>query len=177
MSENKLEKATFIRLYERAFDVCSLNRDKPGSLPGMARESSSVFARFGAHYCAETMVLLVERKATNSAYWKLDWLPKKTLETVGGLSISDAVDTIFTKARAWKDDVTNIVEANAPNFEVVMTPPPEDETVKEADEAMTAKEVVTEALEKVAEQVNAGAMGPNVTATVSVNGRAKRGRK
>jgi len=96
--------------------VCDLSRQKPGSLPGVISESSTVFAGFEAFYCAETMILLITRSASNTAYWKLDWLPQRRIETVGGLDVTGAVDEIYERSRAWKDDVERIVFANAPSW-------------------------------------------------------------
>lgn len=176
MSENKLEKATFIKLYGHDFDICNLTRDKPGSLPGVNRESSVVIAHFGALYCAETGVLLIERKGSNSAYWRLDWLPKKTLETVGGLGISQAVDTIYEKAREWRDEVNHIVSENAPNFDV--TPIAEAKPARADDGDGDGESFGAEVFDAVAAQINTGALNGNgvaVTASVSKARRGKRG--
>jgi len=166
MSEkNQLEKATFVKLYNKAFSVCDLSRQKPGSLPGVVTESSTIFAGFEAFYCAETMILLITRSAYNPAYWKLDWMPQRRIETVGGLSVTEAVDEIYTRSRKWKEDVEGIANANAPGWVI----PTQEEPSQPASPRPDADTI----LEKVAEQVNASALGPNVTATVSLRKNKK----
>ncbi|HQW36744.1 MAG: hypothetical protein WAU96_12480 [Anaerolineae bacterium] len=163
--KNQLEKTTFVKLYSKSMSVCDLSRQKPGSLPGVISESSTVFAGFEAFYCAETMILLITRSASNTAYWKLDWLPQRRIETVGGLDVTGAVDEIYERSRAWKDDVERIVFANAPSW---IIPPPKNEKEESASPGDVLKEV--------ADQVNAGALGPNVTATVTPSPRNKKTR-
>jgi hypothetical protein len=167
--KNQLEKTTFVKLYDKSMSVCDLSRQKPGSLPGVVSESSTVNAVFTASYCAESMILLVTRSAYNSAYWKLDWLPQRRIETVGGLDVTNAVDEIYERSRAWKDDVERIVFANAPSW--IIPPPKEDKPASE-----TTPVTLDNLLEKVADQVNAGALGPNVTATVTPSPRNKKSR-
>lgn len=132
---NALEKATFITIYDKSMNIASLTRDRPDGLPGIARESSSVAAIFNAKFCAESAVLLITRSATNSAYWNLPWLPGKQMETIGGLTVTQAVDEIVKLAKEWRDHVDAIVYENAPGYEVVMTPKPEPEATPEQDDA------------------------------------------
>lgn len=118
MSEdnNKLEKATFILIYDREIDTVTVTRRKAGALDlgENTREASTVQACIETHYCFERRALMIERTVRNTEYWKLPWAPERKLEIVGGLTISDAVEEVVTRANEWRDEVTALVNENAP---------------------------------------------------------------
>lgn len=161
MSDNKLEKLTFVTLFDRPLQVCVLSRDQAGGLPGIAKETSELFARFQASYCAENMVLLVTRTAYDSRYWEFKWLPDKSIQTITGLDISAAVEKIYVESRAWQEQIEKLAFANIPELMVTQS------------STSTSPNSI---LKDVADQVNAGALGPNITATVTPSPRNKKAR-
>jgi hypothetical protein len=116
MTGDKIEKLTFITLYDEQVPVRTITRQKPGALPlgEETEEASSVNAKFRASYCDAMGVLLCETGASNGAFWSLDWLPGRTLENVGGLTVSQAVREIVKRADAWSETVAALVDEHAP---------------------------------------------------------------
>lgn len=120
MTGDKIEKLTFITLYDEQVPVRTITRQKPGALPlgDETKEASSVNAKFRASYCDAMGVLLCETGASNGAFWSLDWLPGRTLENVGGLTVSQAVREIVKRADAWSETVAALVDEHAPGGEL-----------------------------------------------------------
>lgn len=116
MTGDKIEKLTFITLYDEQVPVRTVTRQKPGALPlgEETEEASSVNAKFRASYCDAMGVLLCETGASNGAFWALEWLPGRTLENVGGLTVSQAVREIVKRADDWSKLVGELVDQHAP---------------------------------------------------------------
>lgn len=113
---NKLEKATFIKIYDRDADAVTVTRQKSGALPlgDDTREASTVQACIEVHYCFERSVMMIETVARNTEHWRLDFLPARKLEIVGGLTISDAVDECSKRKDEWAEELELITLEHAP---------------------------------------------------------------
>lgn len=145
--KNVLEKITFVNLYDATLNVAALTRDKPGTLPGVSRQTTTVQARYQAAYCAEQMLLLVTKSASNNEMWPLKWLPQRTIVTIGGLDVTAAVNAIYEGARRWRNVVLGVVKDNRGDYDVdyaVGAPPMWD-----ADGADTLVAEMSDVIDKI----------------------------
>lgn len=105
---NKIEKATFVTLYDKRADVATCKRQKPGALPGLC-ETHDVKAVLKAHFCPESHILLFEKAVEFPGSWECNWVPERKLETLTIWNVTAAVDRITAYMATLEDDTAALV--------------------------------------------------------------------
>jgi len=113
---NKLEKLTFVGLYDRLSNVAEITAQDPSGLPGVGITTFTLDVETIAHYCAEAWMLLVVRRIKlGMMAFKPDlpWLPDDNqVTTEAGLTITAAVDRLPALHEEWKDQIEALIYAN-----------------------------------------------------------------
>lgn len=113
---NKLEKLTFVGLYDRTSNVAEITAQDPSGLPGVGITTFTIDVETVAHYCAEAWMLLVVRRIKlGMMAFKPDlpWLPDgNQVTTEAGLTITAAVDRLPGLHEEWKDEIEQLLYAN-----------------------------------------------------------------
>lgn len=113
---NKIEKLTFVGLYDRLSNVAEITAQDPSGLPGVGITTFTLDVETVAHYCAEAWMLLVVRRIKlGMMAFKPDlpWLPEDNqVTTEAGLTITAAVDRLPELHEEWKDQIEALIYAN-----------------------------------------------------------------
>lgn len=109
---NKLEKLTFVGLYDAETPCAEITVQDDAGLPGVGVQTFKVSVQTIGHYCAEAMTLLISRRV-KLAGWSpaLKWLPSEDqISTVSGLFITGAVDRLPNIHADWIQEVYHLVQ-------------------------------------------------------------------
>lgn len=108
---NKLEKLTFVGLYDAETPCAEITVQDDAGLPGVGVQTFKVSVQTIGHYCAEAMTLLISRRVKLGGWSPaLKWLPKDDqISTVSGLMITGAVDRLPNIHADWIREVNHLV--------------------------------------------------------------------
>lgn len=108
---NKLEKLTFVGLYDAETPCAEITVQDDAGLPGVGVQTFKISVQTIGHYCAEAMTLLISRRVKLGGWSPaLKWLPKDDqISTVSGLFITGAVDRLPNIHADWIREVNHLV--------------------------------------------------------------------
>lgn len=111
---NKLEKLTFVGLYDAETPCAEITIQDDAGLPGVGVQTFKVGAQTIGHYCAEAMTLLISRKVKLGGWSPaLKFLPKEDqISTISGLMITGAVDRLPDIHASWIRELNHLVMDN-----------------------------------------------------------------